>query len=288
MSPYTGLLLLSQSISKGAMHDSGERYPAGKCHPGTREEVLADILKWINDPFPQTEVLWLWGSAGAGKSAIMQTIAEILLELYRERYAASFFFARGVPKRAQGGLLFSTLAYQIALHVPGMRECIDRAMVIDPTLPSKSMDIQLQSLIVHPLSQCPHLPVHTPTIIIDGLDECHDSDVQHTILSLIAKALTVSRIPVRFLIASRPEYWIREIFDGVPLVDITQRISLSNSRNVDKDIRKFLEEEFEKIYAKNASIMSHVLKPWPSSTVMNRLVYNASGQFIYASTVLKF
>ncbi|KDR80401.1 hypothetical protein GALMADRAFT_1196040 [Galerina marginata CBS 339.88] len=60
--------------SKGAMHDSAERYPAGRCHRGTREESTNAILDWIIDQNPTYDVLWLYWPAGAGKSAIMKTI----------------------------------------------------------------------------------------------------------------------------------------------------------------------------------------------------------------------
>jgi len=32
------------------MHDSAERYPPGKCHSGTREKIINNIMDWINDP----------------------------------------------------------------------------------------------------------------------------------------------------------------------------------------------------------------------------------------------
>ena len=73
----------------------------------------------------------------------MQTIAELLRELYKERYAGSFFFTSGKSGCDQGSALFSTLAYQIAIYVPGMREAVNNAMIADITLPTKSMEIQI-------------------------------------------------------------------------------------------------------------------------------------------------
>ena len=280
--------MLSQAIARDAMYDSAARYPPGKCHPGTREKVIAQILEWINNPEPDADVLWLYGAAGVGKSAIMQTIAEILREFYRERYAGGFFFASGVPGRGYGDALFSTLSYQIAMNLPFVRELINSSMMADPTLPTKSMDIQLQALIISPLLSSPHQPAHAPTIIIDGLDECHEPAVQKAILSLIANAKSRFPLPLRFLIASRPEYWIRDSFNQQPLFDMTRRINLSESGDAFDDIKKYLQDGFSKIYANNLDVMAMVQSPWPSSKVIDRLAQEASGQFIYASTVLKF
>jgi hypothetical protein len=279
---------LSQGISHGAIHDSAERYPAGKCHPGTREEIIKTILEWINDPNPSSDALWLYGPAGAGKSAIMQTIAELLREWYKELYAGSFFFTSGKPGCDQGSALFRTLAYQIAIYVPGMREAVNNAMIADITLQTKSMEIQIQSLVVEPFKRCQFPPTHTPTILIDGLDECQGSDTQRAILKLIANAKTAAGVPLRFLIASRPEFWIRDEFDRQPLFDITQRLGLTDSRQASLDIEKYLEDGFAEIYDKNLDVMAGVQRPWPPTKIIDSLVYDASGQFVYASTILKF
>jgi len=280
--------MLSQAIAHDAMCDSAARYPPGKCHPGTREEVIAQILEWINNPEPDADVLWLYGAAGVGKSAIMQTIAEILRDLYIEHYAGSFFFASGVPGRGQGNALFPTLSYQIAMNLPFMREFINSSTMANPSFLTKSMDIQMRALIISPLLSSPHQPTHSATIIIDGLDECQGSDVQKAILSLIANAKSSFTLPLRFLIASRPEYWIRDSFNQQPLFGMTRRINLSESGNALEDIKKYLRAGFSEIYANNLDVMAMVESPWPSPKVIDRLAQEASGQFVYASTVLKF
>ncbi|KDR86056.1 hypothetical protein GALMADRAFT_29071, partial [Galerina marginata CBS 339.88] len=272
----------------GAIHDSLERYPAGKCHPGTREEIIKTILEWVKDPNPPSNVLLLYGQAGAGKSAIMQTIAEFLHEWLKEHYAGSFFFTAGKPRCDQGSALFCTLAYQIAINVPGMREAVNNAMIADVTLHTKSMEAQFRSLILEPFKHCQLLPAHTPTILIDGLDECQGSDTQRGILKLIANATTAAGVPLRFVIASRPEFWICQEFDRKPLLDITQRLDVSASSQASLDIKKYLQDGFAEIYDKNLDVMTGAQSLWPPKNVIDRLVRHASGQFIYAKTVLKF
>ncbi|PPQ71356.1 hypothetical protein CVT25_002784 [Psilocybe cyanescens] len=286
-----GLAALNQRIAHGAVFDSAERYPPGKCHPGTRARAIAEILSWIDDPTPSESVLWIHGSMGVGKSAVMQSIAEILFAEKKNQYGGSFFFSRGVEGRDNGNLLFATLAYQLAVHNPSLGTHIDKAMTRDPSLPTKSMDVQLRDLIIRPMHECwtESVTILGPVILIDGLDECHDSDSQCTVLALVAESIGTPHIPLRFLIASRPEYWIRDCFVGLPLSSSTRKISLNNPESgTNDDIEKYLTDKFDDIYVRNSRFMGNVKRPWPSTEVIDRLVRDASGQFVYASTVLKF
>ena len=55
--PNPGLDALRQSMITGAIHDSAERYPPGKCHSGTREKVIKTIMDWINNPNASEDIL---------------------------------------------------------------------------------------------------------------------------------------------------------------------------------------------------------------------------------------
>lgn len=285
-----GLHILRQHIAADAIYDSAARFPAPECHPGTREKVINTILDWVNDPEADKQALWLHGPAGAGKPAIAHSIALLLQEILTgSNYAGSFFFARDAPGRGDGNKLFSTIAYQLALKFPSFRTHLDAAMMDNPTLPTKSIDIQLNSLIIDPLKRVEDWPAHSPTVIIDGLDECAGSKrIQSVILSEINKAIIEHGIPLRFLVVSRPEYWIADFFETGPLSRVTKLVSLRDDLDADKDIEKYLRKEFDKIYQDNILIMSSTPRPWPSNHILERFIREASGQFIYASTVLKF
>ena len=142
-----GIQALSQAISHGAMHDSAERDPPPQCHPGTREKATDDIVRWIEESNPSSNVLWVSGRAGVGKTALMQRIAE-LDGIY---FGGCFFFRRGTPGRNMKDHLFSTLAYQLATNVHGMVEYVDQAMIKDFSLPKKSATVQLKRLIIEPI-----------------------------------------------------------------------------------------------------------------------------------------
>ncbi|KAF9255822.1 hypothetical protein L218DRAFT_991693 [Marasmius fiardii PR-910] len=89
------LTVVLPSIQYSYHHNSRARFPQPKCSEGTREEILEDLLKWACSDLSQGTpgICWLRGSAGAGKSAIAQTIAE------RCEGLASLFFSRTGPNR---------------------------------------------------------------------------------------------------------------------------------------------------------------------------------------------
>lgn len=196
---------------------------------------------------------WLYGPAGSGKSAILQSIAELF---FGSKIAASFFFGKGKYKRAVGRHFFPTIAYQLANNIPGLREHIDRAMRDDPTLPRKCLRTQLQFLIIEPMKMLSPHPPYNDVVVIDGLDECSGDCIQQDILRLISQAVKTHQLPLRFLIASRPEPHIREVilhssfFSG-----ITKHVALDEKFNPKQDIRKFLQDGFNDIRKRKSRLI---------------------------------
>ncbi|PPQ93151.1 hypothetical protein CVT25_010775, partial [Psilocybe cyanescens] len=118
-SPKGVLESLQKHVAHGAFHDSSERFDPPKCHPDTRAAIIKRIMDWIsglNEDTREALIMWLYGAAGAGKSAIAQTIAEILDS--QHFVLASFFFWRSDPQRGMAKLLVTTLAYQLAVKLP--------------------------------------------------------------------------------------------------------------------------------------------------------------------------
>jgi len=83
-------LTIADRVSMGASYISQERDPPPRCLPGTRSEVLEKIDTWVKAGVESTRILWLQGPAGAGKSAIAQTVAETC----RTQSARSFVLFR--------------------------------------------------------------------------------------------------------------------------------------------------------------------------------------------------
>lgn len=194
------------------MHDSAERCPLPKLHPKTNLPIISDIVEWINEAVINTggstsRILWVNGPTISGKTALAQSIAEICQR--NGQLGASFFFPRNVE--AQGSTvankLVLTLAYQLAISLPEVGQTIGELVAGDPSILDKSLDIQLQRLIVTPMSSSQRVTV----VVIDGLDACEDAVVQHQIMGFLTTgANEISSI--RFIVTSRNTAWMREVF----------------------------------------------------------------------------
>ena len=117
-------------------------------------------------------------------------------------------------------------------------------MGLNPILHTKSMYVQLQTLIVDAFKYLSPLQQRSYLVIIDGLDECHDKATQQLILKLLCETITVHKLPLRFLIGSRPVSHIRDSFDQESLRTVTGRVVLDETFNPGKDIRVFLQDGF--------------------------------------------
>ena len=58
------------------------------------------------------------------------------------------------------------------------------------------------------------IPSTSYLVIINGLDECHDKTTQRSILQLLCELIRVHKLPLRFLVGSRPESHIRNSLIG--------------------------------------------------------------------------
>ena len=191
---------LNLFISHGALQDSAARDPPPRCFPGTRKKEKETIRRWIkNWPNPRSSVFLVQGRTGVGKTALMQTIAEELQAETRQPYAC-FFFKRGVVGCDNMDQLFSTLAYQLAINIPSIREHIEQAMIEDPALPMRSAATQLQKLIIIPFKHLP-TPRSSLILIIDGLDECEGEKSEDDFLALISQALEDPAVTIKFIVS---------------------------------------------------------------------------------------
>jgi hypothetical protein len=111
------------------------------------------------------------------------------------------------------------------MNIPEMYEHVDMAMRMDPFLPKKCADVQLKRLIVEPIKLLSTLP-QSRIIIIDGLDECDGLDSQSDVLSLVAEVARDPNVPIRFIIASRPEDPMCRSFKEEPLLSMTRPLIL--------------------------------------------------------------
>jgi len=204
---------------------------------------------------------------------------------------ATFFFWKTAAERSNITRVIATIAYQIACAIPESRVHIEAAVDADPMIFQQSIDTQLAKLIIEPLR---HL--HSTgfdfkdspfVIIVDGLDECHGSDIQTGLVKSLAAAFRSSPLRIRILIASRPEVHLQTTFKPTSIQPHVSRLALSDEYSPEEDIYRFLEDSFDKIRREHP-LASYIPSSWPSTDVLRELTHKSSGQFIFASTTVKY
>lgn len=126
--------------------------------------------------------------------------------------------------------------------------------------------------------------------MIDGLDECNGSGERTQILQYIRELVLQHRLPLRFLVVSRPEPDIRHAFSGSELRGTTTLLSLYGDHLASRDVCAYLRAGFDEICQSegHSSVMALMPEPWPNDDVVQLLAGRSEGYFIYASTVLKY
>ncbi|KAJ7259311.1 hypothetical protein C8J57DRAFT_1185176 [Mycena rebaudengoi] len=280
----SGIDILHRYVVMEALHDSGEQFPEPVCHPGTRAEILQDLSSWSVDTNVEP-MLWLRGSAGVGKSAIAQKFSGDCNN--RGQLGASFFFKRGHPKRGMWGGLIATIAYQLSTAVPEFFMPLQQAIETDKLIIGRSIPIQFQRLVVEPFSSISS-PGFTPVVVLDGLDECADHKHQQQILWLFTKTIQNGQLPIRLLIASRPEPYLQEVLEDQVVVPLCRQKELTADWSAYKNIEIYIRDEFSRIRSEFQSRGVDLGEAWPASDTLRHLIKKSSEIFIYATTVVRF
>ncbi|KAF9058252.1 hypothetical protein BJ165DRAFT_1361169, partial [Panaeolus papilionaceus] len=289
--------VLSDHTAPGAAYNSKERYGAPKCHLNTRTRLLNTTRKWARNGRPR--MMWLYGSAGAGKSAVAQTFAMELRAA--SNLAASFFFSRTAHlngHRGHEGRFVTTIACQLAEVVPNLQGYVEHVIVSKPSVFNLALTEQVMALIIEPLKALQlDMAGHGGTscvlprvVVIDGLDECEEESGQIQVLDALATLISHQDVfPCSVFLASRPEVAIRTWMTNKQSEDpqLLWSISLLDHCDSDHDIRVFMNDEAAKIK------QSHPLKyripaGWPSSELVEEIIKRACGQFVFVATIIKY
>jgi hypothetical protein len=220
--------------------------------------------------------------AGTGKSTIARTVAH---EYYykRKRLGASFFFSRGGGDVGHAGKFFTTIALQLAKNIPALRDYICEAITEHSDIENQSLRDQWRQLVLGPLLKLDaNSRKLSYALVVDALDECEDKNHIQIILQLLVEARSLQMTRLRIIITSRPEIPIRHGLYQLP--DAAHKdFVLHRTATIDHDITIFLEHEFGLIRQERVLDAS-----WPGQEVIERLVENANGLFIWAATASGF
>ncbi|KAJ2923882.1 hypothetical protein H1R20_g13215, partial [Candolleomyces eurysporus] len=278
--PHDALDILLANSAPSATYNSKDRsFDTPKCDKDTRVGLIEEIWNWARDEEAPSKLLCMTGSAGSGKSALAQTISETCAE---ECLGASFFFSVIDPLRNNPDRFVASLAYQISRYMEKAETHILRAVEKDPAIFKMSMETQAEVLLINPVLKATRRSKSKQhwIIVVDGLDECTGEHHQAQVLRVLHTCVDRG-LPFRIFITSRPEYAIRSALASTGNLNGAYHIIL-NEHDATADIRLYLRRRLREIGRAEGD--NH----WPSEDLLEILVQSASGQFVYAATLLKF
>ncbi|KAJ7108201.1 hypothetical protein C8R44DRAFT_884965 [Mycena epipterygia] len=246
------------------------------CLPGTRREILDKINEWLAVPSDSSNVLWLSGVAGSGKSTISTTVSESFGAV--ARLGAFLFFDRNDLSRSHPAAVIPTIAYSLALFSPHIGSAISAAIQKDPGVVKSPMGTQFKKLLLEPLQLAERYIQGPIIIILDALDECGDRDSRAPLLSLLSTKFPGIPRLFRFLITSRRDPDIVNKFNSHFV-----EMELNTGRSSIEDVGLFIHHKLAQI-REDHSLGS----AWPGDERGQALVHRSGGLFIWASTATRF
>ncbi len=232
-----GFHVLQEHVAPSAFHNSKQRIDPPRCHAHTREAVLEELFDWIVGKGVQREawIAWLNGAAGAGKSAICQSIAEVCIQ--QGIKVASFFFFRTDATRNNIDPVVATLAYQLIQVFPATKELIVHSIEANPLIFEQTLATQLDVLIVTPIRRLQLSDTGVKLVlIIDGVDECAGEGAQTDLIPAFSKLLQAKDLPVVVLFGSRRESHLQIVFNARDMDTILKQVPLDNNYRAEEDI----------------------------------------------------
>jgi hypothetical protein len=187
-------------VAGAAFNDCRSQHES-TCHEGTREDILRDVMNWADGDSTET-IFWLSGMTGTSKSTIARTIAQ---SLRNNSQLAASFFSRGQGDLGHAGKFFSTLAYQMSIAFPEIREHVSKAIRDQPDITHKDMFEQYDKLI-GPIRESRANSLQYPRciIVVDALDDCSNQQDIELILRLFASTSDMNQLKLRVFLTTIP------------------------------------------------------------------------------------
>ena len=185
----------------------------------TRVRILNEIDEWIKDPDAQ-KICWITGMAGTGKTTIAKTVCERATADPDIVLGGSFFCSRtGVAAQRDISCVIPTLVQLLACQSIEFSHAVADEITRDRDLQHKHVTVQVEQLLYTPLLYLQNSSTHI-IFVIDALDECGGEqvgltdEIHHSVSelleALVRSATNSVKLPVKFLVTSRPETHIRE------------------------------------------------------------------------------
>jgi hypothetical protein len=262
---------LNATLSKLRYVEGASWDPRRVCLLDTRNNVIEDILSWVENP-ESTNILLLTGVAGSGKSTIAHTVAQRCHA--NKQLVTSFFFDRETNDRNNPKHLISTIAADLCGVDGRVASRISAAIEEDKSLAGAPISRQFEELILQPSEG---LPTNRPLVIIlDALDEGCSADLLQILCD------DVCRLPgyFRLFITSRMNPELEELRQASNVRPV--ELNTHGQENM-SDIALFVPHRLKQV-AKRHKLGDS----WPGQELATSFEARAEGLFLWVATTCDY
>jgi len=242
---------------------------------GTRQNILNEVIAWAANGSGPSNIYWIYGFPGIGKTSLAHLICETLDE--RNQLTGVFFCQRDDTILSEPRNILPTLIYKIAENSPTFRKIVAERLRSKPNLTAESMEG------THFLDFFRSLfgqrNERSRVFVIDALDECGNNISRQDILKALTDAAALAP-SLKIIITSRPEADIRRFFHDLTGPSYSS-YDLATDQEASNDLRTFARSQF-------ALVASHrcIRTAWPEESDFNKLITRANGLFIFIKTLV--
>ncbi|PPQ76078.1 hypothetical protein CVT26_004599 [Gymnopilus dilepis] len=223
------------------------------CLPGTREDVIKDIVEWTSnlDGRHESRLYLLAGPEGSGKSSIAHTVARTFHQV--KRLGAAVFTHDCTDQRVDAQAITSTIAFQLANYDDTIRHRMAKLIETNTHLLSADVSRQFHDLIVASVWD---LTMIGPVIIIvDGLS---DPAEQNKLLAVLTRESSNLPLNFRILLTSRYEKLASNIAESTNFHRI-RVIKYEDHNEGTSNIEAYISRSFDILFDAKPTLQEHFI-----------------------------
>ncbi|PPQ71321.1 hypothetical protein CVT26_011965 [Gymnopilus dilepis] len=206
--------------------------------------------------------------------------------------AASFTFSDKAAWNNEINELFPTIAYELASTIPGILDEYRSSMDKETSrkLMNASLRSQFWNFVIKPMLKV-SAAGHIRTVIINGIDRAGYQNARE-ILTIIAEALDVFRLPLRFIISSNRDTRIQDTFN-LPLLSKISRqffVGIQPSEYLTRAKNSSPTDIFglQRLLTRHSNSSLSRSKQPANAEVVETLTERSRRNAVYANTVMNF
>ncbi|KAF2493309.1 hypothetical protein BU16DRAFT_563472 [Lophium mytilinum] len=242
----------------------------GSCYPNTAEWILSrlPVKNWLRTQ-GNKPILWLKGKPGSGKSVLCSKLIQFLRQ-DGQSSVLFYFCSYANATSKQSTRILKSFAIQVLRRHQNLSSYVYDEYVLTGQTPSTQA---LTSLLPNLLAS-----IQGPRMIIDGLDECQDSEQKDVLKNILAFSSNVTYESCPILIVSRDVRHINAVLSRKPSLSLNDEATA-----VDAAIGSFAKQRLLEMQTKfrELNIDTSTMEDFEK-----RLVDKSKGMFLWVRLVL--